>query len=54
MIIPDANHGAGIFTYIYPKNGPVMEVNIPAPWFASGYGRINDNDHHLKIRKKGM
>ena len=22
--IPDANHGAGIFTYIYPKHGPVM------------------------------
>ena len=25
-------HGAGIFTYIYPKNGPVLSVNIPAPW----------------------
>ena len=22
-------HGAGIFTYIYPKNGPVLQVNIP-------------------------
>ena len=23
-------------TYIYPNNDPVMQVNIPAPWFASG------------------
>ena len=23
-IFPDANHGAGIFANIYPKNGPVM------------------------------
>ena len=29
---PDANHGAGIFAYIYPKHGPVLWVNIPAPW----------------------
>jgi len=21
---PDVNHGAGIFTYIYPKNDPVL------------------------------
>ena len=27
--IPDATHGAGIFTCIYPKNGPVLFVNIP-------------------------
>ena len=30
-------HGAGIFTYIYPKNDPVLKENIPAPWFASGH-----------------
>ena len=22
-------HGAGIFTYIYTQNGPVLQVNIP-------------------------
>jgi hypothetical protein len=25
-------HGAGIFTYICPKNHPVLQVNLPAPW----------------------
>ena len=25
-------HGAAIFTRIYPKHGPVLWVNIPAPW----------------------
>ena len=29
-------HAAGIFTYIYPKNGPVLEVNLPAPWSSLG------------------
>ena len=34
----DANHGAGFFlpTEKPLKNSPVMEVNLPAPWFASG------------------
>ena len=33
-------HGAGIFTYIHLPHiyGPVLYVNIPAPWFASGFG----------------
>ena len=34
-IYPDANHGAGIFTYIYPKNEPHVGKYDPAPWFAS-------------------
>ena len=25
-------HGAGMITYIYSKNGPVLKVNFPAPW----------------------
>ena len=36
-------YGAGIFTYIYPKNGPVdVEQNIPAPWVASGIDLIEN------------
>jgi hypothetical protein len=27
-------------TYIYPQKFQVMYVNIPAPWFASGYGEV--------------
>jgi hypothetical protein len=38
-------HGAGIFTNIYHKNGPVMSVNIPAPWVAYGYCLLYDMLH---------
>ena len=34
-----------------PKNDPVLEVNIPAPWFASGsYG--GHNYYNLAMRNK--
>ena len=39
--------GAGIFAYIYPKHGPVMYVNIPAPWVASGSGFDYQNSRFL-------
>ena len=29
LLYPYANHGAGIFTYIYPTISPVLYVNIP-------------------------
>ena len=39
--IPDATHGAGIFTYIYPENAPNVDIQyienlgstIKSPWF---------------------
>ena len=37
VTIPHMLHGAGIFTKQLPEqNHPVM-VNMPAPWFASGF-----------------
>jgi hypothetical protein len=36
-------HGAGIFTNMCPKNDPVLQVNIPAPWFAYGYHLVMTN-----------
>ena len=34
-VVPNqyANHGAGIFSYLYPINVPVSWVNLPAPCF---------------------
>ena len=29
---PNANHGAGIFTNIYPNKITQLQVHIPAPW----------------------
>ena len=33
-------HGAGIFTYLYPKNSEKMSVNIPTPWSIRVYNGI--------------
>ena len=45
IYIPDANHGASIFTYnvLAHKNMGLQHVgvHIPAPWFAA-YGTICD------------
>ena len=39
-MVPDANHGAGIFTKLGHKNGINVRIHVPAPWFASGFGRV--------------
>ena len=46
MTYPDANHGAGIFTYIYPQNGPNVG-KYSSTMEHLGYPCTSNQPHHL-------